>query len=321
MNPAFFLCPICNCELNNEDHNVICRNCNKVHGTINQDVIIFNGCIEKTDFFEKQSAVKLSEKYINYSYDDFLQSLNKRELFNMDLLNKKIGITKKLWWEDHIGLINNKDILEVGCGVNYFVPYWVHSGNNVTAFDLCEESVFLTKSILSKIGLFSDKVTLFVGDAEKIIFNKKYDLINISNVLHHIDDKETVLQNLRKCLKLNGKLLIVEPNYYYPLRWIIETDALDPLNFIKNYFQRNSLIEEGEKAIIFSELKNTLNKVGFKIDVNLKDPNYLGYGTIYFLDNNPWLVKMIYNIDKYLFNKILPRILTPFEYLILSDNS
>lgn len=321
MDAASFLCPICNCELNKENHNVICHNCKKVYATFKQDVIIFNGCIEKTDFFEKQSAIKLSKKYLNYSYDDFLNSLNKRELFNMDLLNKKIGITRKFWWEDYIGVLKNKDILEVGCGVNYFVPYWAHSENNVTAFDLCEESVFLTKDILNKIGLFSEKINLFVGDAEKIIFNKKYDLINISNVLHHIENKETVLRNLKNCLKVNGKLLIVEPNYYYPFRWIIETDVLDPFNFIKNFFQRNSLIEEGEKAIIFRELKKALKKVGFKIDVNLNDPNYLGYGIIYFLDNNPGLVKMIYNIDKYFLNKLLPGIFTPFEYLILSNNS
>lgn len=318
MNPDYFLCPVCNCELSSDNHNIICANCNKVYATINQDVIIFDGCIEKTDFFEKQSAIKLSRNYLNYSYDDFIRSLNNRELFNMDLLNKKIGITRKLWWEDHIGHIKNKDILEVGCGVNYFVPYWVYSGNNVTAFDLCEESVLLTKDILTKIGLLYDNVNLFVGDAEKIIFNQKYDIININNVLHHIENKESVLRYLKNSLKVNGKLLIVEPNYYYPFRWIIETDALDPINFIKNYFQNNSLIEKGEKAIIFSELKNTLKNVGFKIDVDLKDPNYLGYATIYFLDNNPWLVKMIYKIDEYLFNKILPRIFTPFEYLILS---
>ena len=312
MNPDHFLCPVCNCALSRQKNNIICNDCNIIYATVNQDIIIFNGCVDKTDFFEKQSADKLSKNYLNYSYDDFLESLNKRELFNMDLLNKKIGITRKLWWQDYIGLIENKDVLEVGCGVNYLVPYWLYTGNNVTAFDLCEESVFLTKSILSKVGLFSDKVNLFVGNAEKIIFNKKYDIINISNVLHHIENKETVLRNLYNCLKVNGKLLIVEPNYYYPFRWIIETDALDPFNFIKNYFQRNSLIEKGEKAIIFSELKNILNKVGFKIQADLKDPNYFGYGTIYFLDNNPLLVKLIFKLDEYILNNILPRIFTPF---------
>lgn len=320
MNPDYFLCPLCKCELGRELNNVLCHNCNIIYGTFNHNVLIFNGCIEKTDFFEKQSALKLSKNYLNYSYDDFLNSLDKRELFNMDILNKKIGITRKFWWEDHIGLVSNKDILEVGCGVNYLVPYWVYTGNNVTAFDICEESVILTKNILSKIGLLSDKVHLFVGDADKVIFNKKYDIININNVLHHIDNKDKVLRNLRKCLKTNGKLMIVEPNYYYPFRWIIETDALDPFNFVKSFFQRNSLIEEGEKAIIFSTLKNTLKDVGFNIDVELKDPNYLGYGTIYFLDNNPSLVNMIYKFDQYILNNILPRIFTPFEYLITSAN-
>lgn len=313
-----FLCSICNHELSSEGYDVICKKCKKTFATIRQDVIIFYECIEKTGFFEKQAVERLSEKYLAYTYQDFKESLNKRELFNMDFLNKKVGITRKLWWEKYLGTINNKSILEVGCGVNYLVPYWLHSGNNVTAFDICEESVFLTKSILNRMGLSTNRLKLFVGDAEKIMFNKRFDIINISNVLHHIKNKKSVLLNLKKALKENGKLLIVEPNYYYPFRWIIETDVFDPFNLVKSFFQKKNLIEEGEKAIIFNELKSTLREVSFRIDVELKDNNYLGYGTSYFLDNYPSLVKLIYKIDEHLFSRILPKVFAPFEYLIIS---
>ena len=314
-----FLCPVCDQELSSEMYDVICKKCNKTFARIRQDVIIFYDCLEKTGFFEKQAVERLSEKYSAYTYEDFKNSLNKRELYNMDLLNKKVGITRKLWWEEYLGTINNKDILEVGCGVNYLVPYWLYSENNVTAFDICEESVFLTKNILNRMGLSTNRLTLFVADAEKIMFKKKFDIINISNVLHHIKNKKSVLLKFKNALRENGKLLIVEPNYYYPFRWIIETDVFDPFNFAKIFFQKKNLIEEGEKAIKFKELKSTLREIGFRIDVELKDSNYFGYGTIYFFDNHPRLVKLIYKMDEHLISRILPKVFTPFEYLIMSE--
>ena len=44
---------------------------------------------------------------------------------------------------------------------------------------------------------------------------------------HHVDDKLAALSRLHRCLNDDGKLMIVEPNYYYPPRWIIETDVFE----------------------------------------------------------------------------------------------
>ena len=313
-----FLCPECKSALSRVGDNVVCEKDNQEKGYVRDDVIIFHGTDGKADFFEKRAILQLTDRYADFSYKIFKESLAKRELFEMDLPNKKVGIARKFWWEKHIGKIEGLSILEVGCGVNYLVPYWLDSCNEVAAFDVCKESVFLLKDIIRKIGLEQNRLNLFVGDAEQLFFNKKFDVININNVLHHIKDKKKVLIRLKECLKDGGKLLIVEPNYYYPFRWIIETDFFDPCNFIKSYFVRNSLIEKLEKAVIFSKLKNILREVGFKIDVNLKDSNYLGYSITHFIDSNKVLPKIIYKMDKYVISPLLPRILAPFEYLILS---
>jgi len=320
MESDIFLCPHCKTNLTTDHDKVLCRECSHLYGFIRNDTLIFHETSDKVGFFDKQATSRLSEKYLDYSYKKFKDSLDSTELYNMDLLNKKVGITKKFWWEKHLGKIKNSSILEVGCGVNYIVPYWLDSGNNVTAFDICEESVFLLKDILKKINLYNDSTTLFVGDAENIFIDKKYDLININNVLHHIKNKKEVLIQLKNVLKDTGKIILVEPNYYYPFRWIIETDFLKPLNFFKSYFVKNDLIEKDEKAVVFSKLKDTIHEAGLKIDVNLKDINYLGYSTIYFIDSSKTLPRLIYFFDKYLLSKVLPKIIAPFEYLILSKN-
>lgn len=310
------LCSRCLRNLINKDNKAICSQCNHEEGYINDGIIIFNDISDKESFFEKQAVNCLRRMYSDFSYDKFKKSLLTLELDQMDVLNKKVGITRKKWWEDYIGEIRNSSILEIGCGVNYIVPYWLDSGNEVVAFDVCKESIFLLRDILKKINIDTQNLMLFVGDARRINIAKKFDVININNVLHHIDDKRNALLKIKELLKDDGKILIVEPNYYYPPRWIIETNFLDSINFIKPYFVKNDLIERGERGIIFKELKKIINELGLKIEVNKKDFNYLGYFT-YILHNNSLVSKLIYNFDRYFLSRLLPERLAPFEYLIL----
>ena len=273
---------------------------------------------DKVGFFDKQAIERLAERYENFTYEAFRESLKMRELFQMDLLNKKVGIAKKFWWEPHLGKITGSSILEVGCGVNYLVPYWLDSGNDVTAFDICKENMMLLKKILKNLNMKGKKCELFVGDAEYLQLDRRFDVINVNNVLHHIKNKKEVLVRLKDHLKDDGKILIVDPNYYYPFRWVIETDFLESFNFVKDYFVRYDLIEKGEKAVIFRELKKIIKESGFKIEVNEKDNNYLGYGITYFIDRNKYLPRLIYAVDRYFLGPLLPRLIAPFEYLILS---
>lgn len=274
--------------------------------------------MKEVDIFSSIIDTKLKNLYKDYTYENFKECLSKVELFEMDIPNKKVGIAKKFWWQEHIGRISGADILEVGCGVNYLVPYWIDAGNFVTAFDICKESVILLRSIMKQIGLDNDRLDLFVGNAEKVVFNKKFDIINVNNVLHHISDKEAVLIRLKECLKDEGRLMITEPNYYYPFRWIIETDIFDPYNIVRNYLIKNSYIEKNEKGVVFKALKETLRRAGFRIEFNHKDNNYLGYGITSFIDKNKLIPKILFNMDKHLLSHLLPSVLAPFEYLILT---
>ena len=312
-----FLCPECKIKLDKLEDKIVCTKCSQIYGYLNDEIVVFNDAVDKVGFFDVQVTTRLSKMYADYSYPEFKECLKKRELFEMDLPNKKVGIAKKFWWEDYIGKIQDQSILEVGCGVNYMVPYWLDCNNVVTAFDVCKESVLLLRENLKKINLYNDNIDLFVGDVESIVFNGQFDIININNVLHHVKHKERALNFLRKSLKDNGRLLIVEPNYYYPFRWIIETDLLDRFNFVKSYFVKNNLIEKGEKGIVFRNLKKIVQKVGFRIEENISDYNCLGYAITHFIDNNHFLPKLIFMFDKYFFKYLFPSSLVPFEYLIL----
>jgi SAM-dependent methyltransferase len=302
-----------------EENQLICNTCKSIPAIVKNNIIVYKGSNQKTDIFDKKAVNYLGQMYSTYTRNTFIDDLNKFNLNNIDFLNKKVGITTKFWWEKYIGKIKDKNVLEFGCGVNYLVPYWLLTKNNVVAFDVCKEAVFLLKDIVKRLNLPDKSLQLYVGDASLINFDKKFDIININNVLHHINDIRGILSKLKKMLNKNGKILIVEPNYYYPFRWFIETDIFGKFNFVKKYFEKNYLIEKNEKAIKFKELKQLIKDMNFSTGVNVGDPNYLGYATIYFLDKFPRLVNLIYYTDKYLFSKIIPKVIAPFQYFIISQ--
>ena len=314
----FLACNACDGALTDMDGRLVCSSCHSEFGIVENGVPVFDGAEDKESFFDKRAVERLAAKYEKFNRPAFLGSLEQVALWDMDELNKSVGITQKFWWEKSIGKIENKSILELGCGVNYIVPYWLMCGNKVVAFDICKENVVLQQRILEKLGFENPEIEFAVADAQTVRFKRKFDVVNISNVLHHIEDKKEVLAGVREYLAEDGKLLIVEPNYFYPPRWMIETDSLDPLNFVKDYFVRNDLIEKGEKAIIFSQLKSDLHDAGFRIDVNIKDPNYLGYFTTYWLSTRSPIGRLTYLLDANILQHLLPRLFAPFEFIIAS---
>ena len=313
-----YLCPSCRSPLELSGDRLACSPCGSGHASLIDGMIEFDGCTDKESFFERQAIEQLDRFYADYDAEKFQEVLKRVHLWQMDWANKRVGIARKFWWEPHIGPIRDKAVLEIGCGVNYIVPSFLLNGNRVFAFDICKGSVDFLRKILGRIGAPTERLELAVADATRLELGEKFDIVNINNVLHHIDDKPAVFERVHRHLKDDGKLIIVEPNYYYPPRWMIETDSLDPFNIVKNYFVRNNMIEKGEKAIIFPRMRRQILDAGFKIDATFKDPNFLGYFTQYWIREDTGLARAIFKLDEMLFRHILPAAVAPFQYIIAS---
>jgi SAM-dependent methyltransferase len=251
-----------------------------------------------------------------YTRENFLTSLKKRKLWEMDALNRFVGTTEKFWWERHLPKITGKRILEVGCGLNYLVPYWLESGNEVVAVDISTASVMLLGKFIDQTVPNHPRLDLIAADATQLHFNAPFDIVNVCNVLHHIDDKKTALRRIADCLSPGGKLIVVEPNYCYPPRWLIQSDALGPLNPLRKTFVRKHVQEAGEKAIIPHHLKSLMKEAGLSIDVCEADPNHLGYGSVFWLTEGGLLPKLIGITDNAILRHVIPDCLSPFVRII-----
>jgi len=111
-------------------------------------------------------------------------------------------------WEHEMTLsyLNKKDeILEIGCGDGAFLDQLKSKGYHAKGIDLTVESVNKAKDK----GLEVSNET--IEDHAKNN-TEKYDVICTFQVLEHISDPKSFIENALKCLKKNGKFIVCVPN-------------------------------------------------------------------------------------------------------------
>lgn len=102
---------------------------------------------------------------------------------------------------------NNKNILEIGCGVGSDLVMFAASGANVNAVDLSEKSVELSKNNLTLRKLTGD---IRVADAENLPYKDNYfDFIYSWGVLHHTPDTQKAIDEAFRVLKPGGEICIM----------------------------------------------------------------------------------------------------------------
>ena len=105
-------------------------------------------------------------------------------------------------------------VLEVGCGEGGNItnaPSANASNTLVVGLDLFERKVRFAR----QVGV---RATFVCGDVLALPFqNSTFDLILCRDVLHHVDDRERALSELRRVCRVGGTVWIVEPNGWNPL--------------------------------------------------------------------------------------------------------
>ena len=107
----------------------------------------------------------------------------------------------------HAFFIDNIDaddvVLDIGCG-NGFLTYDVaKKTKSVTAIDLSEDNIELAKRDFKR-----DNIKYICGDASQFYFREKFDVVILSNVLEHLENRDAFLLKIKD---LATKFLIRVP--------------------------------------------------------------------------------------------------------------
>ena len=178
----------------------------------------------------------LSDNYDESLKNSFPTSLEEVNYFSTYKIKLVHDLTKNK---------KNINILDFGCGagnsLNIFPKYFKSS--KLWGYDVSNEFIKKIKKKNKKVKLTTNL---------KKIPKKKFDLIFISNVLHHVDKKNhsKILSHCRTFLKDNGLLYIFEHN---------------PINPLTSYVFNNSPIDQNAEMIPSKKLVMKALKAKLKI--------------------------------------------------------
>jgi len=113
--------------------------------------------------------------------------------------------------------IQDKEMLDIGCGYGGASTFFAINGLRVTAVDnQSYEDGFLADAINFAIEK-EVGITFCFSDAHKLPFKtNSIDIIRLDSVLEHLETPETVLAECRRVLKTGGLLFISFPLFYSP---------------------------------------------------------------------------------------------------------
>lgn len=117
----------------------------------------------------------------------------------------------------HMGILDNKKILDVGCGLGEASVYFALKGAKVIATDLSLGMINFTNNLAKRYNV--NFKTISCSCTELDFENDSFDFIYCSGLLHHlsISDRVCFLKKAQRFLRNNGWFYSVDPLAYNPV--------------------------------------------------------------------------------------------------------
>jgi 2-polyprenyl-6-hydroxyphenyl methylase/3-demethylubiquinone-9 3-methyltransferase len=103
--------------------------------------------------------------------------------------------------------LNEKNILDVGCGGGILAESMARLGGNVTGIDQSEIAIKIAKLHAKENNLSIDYKLLNIEDFLKK-YSNKFDVITCLEMIEHVPDPASIITSCAKKLKKNGRLYV-----------------------------------------------------------------------------------------------------------------
>ena len=166
-------------------------------------------------------------------HDQWASNINVKEI-NIDSAFEGSTAPENRFILSHLGDIAGKYLLDLGCGAGESSVYFARKGVRCVAGDY---SAVMIKTAKQLARLYNVEIEAQVINAEDLDFaDNTFDIIYVSNVLHHVDTEKSLLE-IYRVLKTGGIACIWEPLRHNPIinvyRWIaseVRTEDEHPLS-------------------------------------------------------------------------------------------
>lgn len=163
--------------------------------------------------------------------------------------------------------VQNKNVLDVGCGKGGTAHILAQHGVNVSAIDVKDNFNYKNDSICFKMM-----------SADNLQFDdEEFDIIVLQDVLEHLYDRNCTLSEIKRVLKKNGIFFLSTPNRLSPLNFISDPHWNLPflsilprewvVFFVKSVFQKDKRNRDDWAALLsLFKLKRLLENNHFKFE-------------------------------------------------------
>jgi 2-polyprenyl-3-methyl-5-hydroxy-6-metoxy-1,4-benzoquinol methylase len=193
----------------------------------------------------KENFLKKQEKY----WDSYTKSIDTIDLLNIPRAEKiELSFLLKVLKNP-----KNKKILDLGCGTGKFGLKLARMSNEVVGIDISQNSIDIANRTAEKYQIRTFKG--IVDNFKKTKYKNYFDYVLAVNMIHHTNDVDVILKNIKNCLKKDGFFIVFEVNPFNPLY----------IPFLISCGQiKSHLTKEFIRSNIYS-LKKLLRKNGFKV--------------------------------------------------------
>lgn len=142
---------------------------------------------------------EITQKWFNQWSNEYDQTLGNQKRHH-ELLDLAVEMSK---------VKAGEHILDIGCGTGLLSLKFLEAADcTVHGIDLAEEMLAVWKDKIERLNL-SNRVTVNQGDAVNLDYkDSAFDIIASTVTLHHITDKEPVINKIYRLLKSGGRFIL-----------------------------------------------------------------------------------------------------------------
>jgi len=216
------VCPKCKKDIQYENKRYTCFNCN-----------VFYPIIESIPCFVEP---KKENTGFNADTFKFLYEMEKKHFWHTARKEIIYQMLKYYLQEK----INTVKMLEIGCGNGAILQYLKKKGVDVEGGDISIEGLKFCKKRIN--------IPLYQIDALATPFScESYDIVGIFDVIEHVEDEKSLLKEVFRICKKNGKVIITVPAN-------------------KSLWSYFDVLSKHKRRYTKKELIFKLEQVGFKIE-------------------------------------------------------
>jgi len=155
--------------------------------------------------------------------------------------------------------VQQKRILDVGCGNGLFIEYCFDKGaSSIVGVDYSQKMIDTAKE---KLKDYNNKAILFCEDFFSLnLLKKDFDTILAIGLLDYVKDPGSALKRFFDFLKPNGELIVTIPEKWSPFFFL-------RIRFLGTFFRKSILkIPPIITALSLKDAESLINNAGFKIE-------------------------------------------------------